>query len=136
VGGKSVCVLLRVVDHNCCATHSVIEATARPRSGPDGAAYIQTLSCGIERVTDVDKDQPTSKLVYTFPGSFCGMPTIVGHYLVQSVLLMQGLIALDISNGNKPVEVFRLKLNDDFFPLDGMGREDWKSCTVSVNGMM
>src|SRR6202167_2356492 len=57
------------------------------RLGPDGAVYIQTLGCGIERITDVDKDQPTSKLVYTFPGSFCGVPTIVGHYLIQSVPL-------------------------------------------------
>src|SRR6202034_1060850 len=70
------------------------------RVGPDGAVYIQTLGCGIERVTDVDKDQPTSKLVYTFPGSFCGVPTIVGYYLIQSVPVMHGLIVLDISNGN------------------------------------
>ncbi|MGB6386429.1 MAG: hypothetical protein WBF25_14460, partial [Terriglobales bacterium] len=85
------------------------------RVGPDGAVYIQTLGCGIERITDVDRDQPRSKLVYTFPGSFCGVPTIVGHYLVQSVPVMHGLIVLDISNGNKPVEVSRLKLNDGFF---------------------
>jgi hypothetical protein len=85
------------------------------RVGPDGAVYIQTLGCGIERITDVDKDQPKSKLVYTFPGSFCGVPTIVGHYLIQSVPVMHGLIAVDISNGNQPVEVSRLKLNDDFF---------------------
>src|SRR6202451_2052678 len=99
------------VDKNLYGPVSPEEA----RLGPDGAVYVQTLGCGIERITDVDKDQPRSKLVYTFPGSFCGVPTIVGHYLIQSVPLMQGLIALDISNGNKPVEVSRLKLNDDFF---------------------
>ncbi len=49
-----------------------------PRIGPDGAVYVQTLGCGIERISDVDKNQPTSKLVYTFPGSYCGVPTIVG----------------------------------------------------------
>ena len=85
------------------------------RLGPDGAVYVQTLGCGIERITDVDRDQPRSKLVYTFPGSFCGVPTIVGHYLIQSVPVMHGLIALDISDGNKPVEVSRLKLNDGYF---------------------
>src|ERR1700723_2936993 len=41
-----------------------------PRLGPDGAVYVQTLGCGIERISAVDKDEPTSKLVYTFPGSF------------------------------------------------------------------
>ncbi|MGP0072752.1 MAG: hypothetical protein ACLPWF_12570 [Bryobacteraceae bacterium] len=86
-----------------------------PRIGPDGAVYVQTLGCGIERISDVDKNQPTSKLVYTFPGSYCGVPTIVGHYLVQSVPLMHGLIVLDLTNGNKPVEVSRLKLNDGYF---------------------
>ncbi len=86
-----------------------------PRIGPDGAVYVQTLGCGIERISDVDKSQPTSKLVYTFPGSYCGVPTIVGHYLVQSVPLMHGLIVLDLKNGNKPVEVSRLKLNDGYF---------------------
>ena len=33
VGGKSVWVLLCVVDHNCCATHSAIGATARRQIG-------------------------------------------------------------------------------------------------------
>jgi hypothetical protein len=86
-----------------------------PRLGPDGAIYVQTLACGIERITDVDKDQPKSQLVYTFPGSFCGVPTIVRHYLIQSVPVMHGVIVLDIANGNQPIEVSRLKLNDDYF---------------------
>ena len=87
-----------------------------PRIGPDGAVYVQTLSCGIERISDIDKDQPTSKLVYTFPGSMCGVPTIVGHYFVESVPVTHGLIVVDIANGNKPVEVSRLKLSDTFSP--------------------
>jgi hypothetical protein len=86
-----------------------------PRVGPDGAIYIQTLGCGIERISDVDKDEPTSKLVYTFPGSFCGVPTIVGHYLIQSVPLIHGVIVLDIAHGTRPVEVSRLSLSDSFF---------------------
>ena len=86
-----------------------------PRLGPDGAIYVQTLGCGIERITDVDKDQPTSKLVYTFPGSYCGVPTIVGHYLIQSVPVVHGLIVLDIANGTKPVEVSRIRLSDTYF---------------------
>jgi len=85
------------------------------RVGPDRAVYVQTLGCGIERISDVDKDQPTSKLVYTFPGSFCGVPTIVGHYLIQSVPIIHGLIVLDITNGTKPVEVSRLKLDNTLF---------------------
>ena len=86
-----------------------------PRLGPDGAVYVQTLSCGIERITGLKADEPKSQLVYTFPGNWCGVPTIVGHYLVESVPTT-GLIALDITNGAKPVEVSRLKFSDTFKP--------------------
>ncbi len=87
-----------------------------PRLGPDGSVFIQTLGCGIERITDVDKNEPKSQLVYTFPGNWCGVPTIVGHYLVQSVPAMHGLIVLDIANAAKPVETSRLKLTDTYAP--------------------
>ena len=32
-----------------------------PRIGPDGAAYVQTLSCGIQRVTGLDGVRPTAR---------------------------------------------------------------------------
>jgi 56kDa selenium binding protein (SBP56) len=85
-----------------------------PRLGPDGSVYIQSLSCGLQRVTGVNTDTPRSQLVYTFPGSWCGVPTIVEHYLIQSVLAVHGLVVLDIANGTKPVEVSRLKLSDTY----------------------
>jgi hypothetical protein len=87
-----------------------------PRLGPDGSIFVQTLGCGIERITGVDSDKPTSQLVYTFPGNWCGVPTIVSHYLVQSVPAIHGLIVLDIANPAKPVEVSRLKLDDAYSP--------------------
>jgi hypothetical protein len=87
-----------------------------PRLGPDGSIFVQTLGCGIERITGVSTDQPKSQLVYTFPGNWCGVPTIVAHYLVQSVPAEHALIALDIKNGAKPVEVSRLKISETFKP--------------------
>lgn len=87
-----------------------------PRLGADGAIYVQTLACGIERVTAVSTDQPKSQLVYTFPGSFCGVPTIVAHYLIQSIPAIHGLVVLDIADGAKPVEVSRLRLSDTYEP--------------------
>lgn len=87
-----------------------------PRVGPDGAAYIQTLSCGIQRVTGMDEPKPQAKLVHQFPGSWCGVPTIVGHYLVQSVPAIHGYIVLDIADGANPVEVSRLTIDDSYFP--------------------
>jgi hypothetical protein len=87
-----------------------------PRLGPDGSVFVQTLGCGIERITGINTDEPKSKLVYSFPGNWCGVPTIVGHYLIQSVPEIQGLIVLDIANATKPVEVSRLKLSDTYQP--------------------
>jgi 56kDa selenium binding protein (SBP56) len=86
-----------------------------PRRGPDGSVYVQTLACGIERITDIGTPDPKSKLVHVFPGSFCGVPTIVSHYLIQSDPLTHGLIVLDIANPYRPVEVSRLFIEDDFF---------------------
>ena len=86
-----------------------------PRLGPDGSVYVQTLGCGIERVTDIATD-PKSKIVYEFPGNWCGVPTIVSHYLIQSVPTLDGVVVLDIAKPDHPVEVSRLKLADGFFP--------------------
>jgi hypothetical protein len=87
-----------------------------PRVGPDGSIFVQTLGCGLERISGVGSDDPKSQLVYTFPGNWCGVPTIVGHYLVQSANAIHGLIMLDITNAAKPVEVSRLKLTDAYEP--------------------
>jgi hypothetical protein len=87
-----------------------------PRLGPDGSVFVQTLGCGIERITGVDQAEPRSTLVYTFPGNWCGVPTIVGHTLIQSVPAIHGFIVLDIANGAAPKEVSRLALSDVYYP--------------------
>lgn len=85
-----------------------------PRVGPDGAVYIQTLSCGVQRITDIDTAKPVAKLVHQFPGSWCGVPTIVGHHFIQSVPSIHGFVVLDIRNGDRPVEVSRLVIDDKY----------------------
>lgn len=87
-----------------------------PRVGPDGAVYLQTLGCGVERISAIDSDAPAAKLVHAFPGNWCGVPTIVGHYFVQSVPAIHGFIVLDIADGARPVEVSRLTISDGFGP--------------------
>ena len=84
------------------------------RIGPDGAVYIQTLSCGLERVTGLADDKPKAQLVHTFPGSWCGVPTFVGHYLVQSVPDIHGFVVLDMTDGAHPREVSRLVISRDY----------------------
>lgn len=87
-----------------------------PRRGPDGSVFVQTLNCGLERVTDVASDHPRSQLVFMFDGSHCGVPTVVGHYLVQSVPKVNGVVVVDLANPVKPVEVSRLALAEGFLP--------------------
>ena len=98
------------------AAHYARTSPEEPRLGPDGAVYVQTLACGLERITDIDKPEPKSQLVYSFPTSFCGVPTIVGHYLVQSIVYSHSVVVLDITDGTKPVEVSRVKFDDNYFP--------------------
>ena len=87
-----------------------------PRAGADDAVYVQTLSCGVERITGITSANPTSRLVYTFPGRDCGVPSIIGHYFVQSVPAIHGFIVLDIADGARPVEVSRLTVSAGFGP--------------------
>ncbi|MBP7587519.1 MAG: hypothetical protein KBA72_06180 [Thermoanaerobaculia bacterium] len=87
-----------------------------PRVGPDGSVFVQTLACGLERITGIATDAPVAKLVHTFPGNFCGVPTIVGRFFVQSVPAVHGFIVLDLADPAHPVEVSRLTISDLFRP--------------------
>lgn len=86
------------------------------RRGPDGSVFVQTVGCGIERITDIAAAKPRSKLVYQFPGAFCGVPSIVSHYLIQTVPILHSVVVLDIAKPDHPVEVSRVKFDDGFEP--------------------
>ena len=83
-----------------------------PRLAPDGSLLVQTLSCGLQRITGLDTNKPQAKLVHQFPGGGCGVPTIVDRYLIQSVPLIHGVVVLDISRPDRPIELSRLTLSN------------------------
>ncbi|MEL1250019.1 hypothetical protein [Aurantiacibacter gilvus] len=87
-----------------------------PRVGPDGAVYVHTLSCGVQRVTGLDSPAPNAQLVHQYPGNWCGVPTIMGRYMVQAAPDIHAFFVLDISDGAEPVEVSRLDMGEDFVP--------------------
>jgi hypothetical protein len=87
-----------------------------PRRAEDGSVFIQTLGCGLERITNIASENPQAKLVYSFPGNWCGVPTIVSHFFIMSVPAIDGIIVLDIANGEHPVEVSRVSLGKGFSP--------------------
>jgi hypothetical protein len=84
------------------------------RVAADGSVYIQTLSCGVQRVTGIDTPRPVARLVHQFTGSWCGVPTIVGNHLIQSVPAIHGFVVLDISDGEKVREVSQLVIDDKY----------------------
>ena len=45
-----------------------------PRLGSDGAVYVQTLGCGIERITDIAGDAPKSNWFGLFPARSAACP--------------------------------------------------------------
>jgi hypothetical protein len=100
-----------------------------PRRAPDGSVFVQTFSCGLEHVTGIATDSPKANLVYRFPGGACGVPTIVGHYLVEGIPSIHGIIALDIANPDKPVEVSRVS-----FP--GIYMAHWTGWDAATNRLV
>jgi len=62
----------------------------------------------------MDGPTPSARLVHKFPGDFCGVPTIVGHFLVQSVPAIHGFVVVDIAPGANAREVSRLVIDDRY----------------------
>jgi hypothetical protein len=100
--------------------------TAEPRVLADGrTVLVNTFSCGLYCINGLESTNPSARLIYRFPqfvykgkkmDSSCALPVIAGHYLVQTVYGLYGLVSLDISNPDKPVEVSRLVLGKDEVP--------------------
>lgn len=86
------------------------------RRGPDGAVYVQTTGCGIERVTGIAGDHPRSQLVYQFPGSFCGVPSIVGRFWIQPDQILHAVVVVDLMAPGGPKEVSRVVLGHTLLP--------------------
>jgi 56kDa selenium binding protein (SBP56) len=91
---------------------------AEPRVLPDGSLYVNTFNCGLYRVLGVEGQEPKVEHVYSFPGADtkfeCAVPVVVGKFWIQTDPSLPGLIALDVSNPAKPVEVSRLVFDKRF----------------------
>jgi hypothetical protein len=91
---------------------------AEPRVLPDGSLYVNTFNCGLYRVLGVEGSDPKAEFVYSFPGAGtkfeCAVPVVVGKFWIQTDPSLPGLIALDVSNPAKPVEVSRVVFDKRF----------------------
>ena len=101
--------------------------SGEPRLLPDGKSiYIHTFSCGLYLLRGVADAEPAARLVHSFPGFGCGVPVLTGHYWLQPVPETHALVALDISDPEKPREVSSVTFGDDEEPhwiaIDPSGR--------------
>ena len=114
------------------------EYPAEPRLLPDGTVYVNTFKCGLFRLKGLDTDSPAAEQVFAFPGgdsmhTMCSVPVVMGHYWIQTVGALPGLVVLDISNPAKPVEVSSLKL-DPQFPMPHWLAADRKGERLILTG--
>ena len=101
--------------------------TGELRLLPDGkSAYVHTFNCGLYLLRDLDAPQPRATFVRSFPGTSCGVPVLVGHHWLQPVPDSHALVALDISDPQRPRETSSVSFGDDEAPhwvaADSTGR--------------
>jgi len=90
---------------------------AEPRMLVDGkTVLVSTFSCGLYRITDLGTDDPKAEFVYAFGGENCALPVVSDKYWVQTVPDSNAIVALDISDPSKPVEVSRLTMGKNDKP--------------------
>lgn len=92
-----------------------------PRVMPDGSILFNAYGCGLYRVTALERDHPVVEHVYSFEvpanelGS-CGIPIVVGRYWLMAVGAAHMVVALDVRDPARPVEVSRLVADSVFRP--------------------
>jgi hypothetical protein len=114
-------------------------APAEPRLLADGSVYVNTFNCGLYRIDGLTSDKPTAKFVHAFPSGtaahdMCAVPLVIGKYWIQTVGAINGLIVLDASDPDRPVEVSRLLLAHSFHGPHWIAA-DRKTGRIAVTGM-
>ena len=104
--------LLKTFDLPPGPTGNENQWTGEPRLLPDGSVYVHTFHCGLYRLTGLENDRPQAVLVYRFEGDNCAVPLVVGHWWLQTVPAVHGIVVLDISDPAHPKEASRLTLDD------------------------
>ena len=74
----------------------------------DGSVLMNTLMCGMYRISEIDSNEPNIELLVNYPDLFgCSVPTIISHFLVLPVMFSETILVFDISNPTEIKEVSR-----------------------------
>jgi hypothetical protein len=94
--------------------------TAEPRLLADGrTVVVTTFSCGLYLLDGLDGEEPSGRLVASFPRSprtSCAIPVVSGHHLMITVPSYPAVVSLDLSDPSTPREVARLMLPEGWVP--------------------
>jgi hypothetical protein len=115
--------------HGDHATHTTEhhKLPGEPRVLADGRTVMfGTFTCGLYHITGLERPDPRVSFSHAFPGADCAVPVVIGRYWIQTVPALHALVALDVSNPARPVEVSRVVFGDDVQPhwlaADASGR--------------
>jgi len=117
-------------------THHI--GPSEPRVLADGTVYVATFSCGLYRIDGLQSEHPEASFVFAFPGGVtsvneCSVPVVYGSYWIQTVPALPGLVALDVSDPDEPVEVSSLILPEQY-PMPHWLAADRSSGRIVVTG--
>jgi hypothetical protein len=74
----------------------------------DGSVLMNTLMCGLYRISNIDTEEPNIELVLNYPELVgCSVPAVIEHYYILPVLAGETVIVLDMSNPGDIKEVSR-----------------------------
>jgi len=76
-----------------------------------GDILLSTGSGGLYRISGFEPDTFRAELVFDFGGG-AYVRVIIGRYCVQAVSNLRRVVALDVSNSSKPVEISRVNLDE------------------------
>ena len=82
-----------------------------PRLLKNGDVMLSTGNGGLYKITGLDADTFKADFVFDFGGS-AGVPVIVDRFWIQPVPGLRRVVALDVSNTAKPIEVSRIQFDD------------------------
>jgi 56kDa selenium binding protein (SBP56) len=99
--------------------------------GDGRTVMVSTFNCGLYRLSGVDGDAPSARLVHDFGGGTCSLPVISGKYWVMTDTALPGLVTLDLSNPDRPRVVSRLALGRGMEPHWISLRPDGRRIVIS-----
>lgn len=96
-----------------------------PRQLPNGEILLASGTGGLFRIAGTDAETFAAELVYNFGGGGVAVPVLVNHYWIQPVGSLRQIVALDVKDATKPVEVSRIQFDERQSPhwlaLDEIG---------------